>query len=161
MSSTYSIMSLLNFFAQQRKHWRSQSDDKSVENLAGGLAALDQAEVAFKATPIYNAHQQVADVQRELDEVSYQLSLARKEIKNLKSKLGSMTQQASAVVVEQQLVAAAKLHRKRAQTAHKVLRKVAATAIDLCMRPNTKLLRIVEIVSRFQATLQKESGEVE
>lgn len=156
-------MSLLNFFAQQRKRWQSQpADDQSADYLAGGKTALEQAEAAFKATPLYNVHQRLADAQHELEEVSYQLSVARKEVKNLGSKLASMTQQASAVVVEQQLVATARLHRNRMRSARRVMRRIVAVAVLEAMHSDIKLEKILELVRRFQLAIhsgEEENGE--
>lgn len=157
-------MSLLNFFAQQRKRWQSQpADDKPDDYLAGGLAAFDQAEAAFKSTPLYNAHQQAADAQRELEEMSYQLSLARKEIKSLKSKLASMTQQASEAAMTHQLTSVVKLQRKRGEIARRAMRRIVAAASDVATHPEARLRKIVEIVTRFRAAHEmgvwKEDGE--
>lgn len=157
-------MSLLNLFSQQRKLWHSQATDRTADYQAGGLAALVQAEAAFKATPIYNVHQQLTETQRELEEVSHQLSMARQNSKVLENKLAYMTQRASEVVVAQELLDNARLHRNRMRSARRVMHRIVAAAADQSMLPETRLGKIVEIVTRFQAAIhdsELERGELE
>lgn len=147
-------MGLLNFFIQQRKLWQSQAGGTSAEYLAGGLAGLDQAEAAFKVIPLYNAYQQLADTQRELEEVSYQLSVARKQIKSLTA--NTIPEQVKATLSLSLL----KYHRSRAHSARKVLRKVVEAINHPQMRPETKLRKIAEMAERFLAAHGEKDNEI-
>lgn len=133
-------MSLLTFFPTQRRLWPAQAADQSADYLAGGLAALALAEAALKATPLHNAHQQAADLQHELEEVSYQLSRARLKIQEQAQQLAAARQQTTAA--EQIPKVAARLHQRRAYSARKLLRKILVSIGEPTVRPNAKLSKI-------------------
>ena len=59
-------MSLLTFFADQRRRWFDHLTDYSTDYFAGAWAALLQAEVAFRNMPLYNGHRETHKVQLEL-----------------------------------------------------------------------------------------------
>lgn len=140
-------MSLLSFFAHQRSHWQRQAADQPAAYVAGGLAALNQAESAFKATTLHNAQQQATTTQHELKEVSYQLTRARQKISRLEASLAAMTQQAAD---------APRWHQRRAYRARKALRKIAEAANHAVMRPETKLRHIQAATAAFFAHTEDE-----
>jgi phage shock protein A len=134
------FMSLLNFFTQQRNRWRSQATDKSSDYVAGGLTALYQAELAFKATTLYNVQQRVAATQDELEEVSHQLVQARRTISRL---------EAIIAVVKQQTVEVPEGNQTR--SAREILRKVVITASYLPTSPENKLRRVLKLINESMA----------
>jgi hypothetical protein len=140
-------MSLLNFFTKQRNHWRSQAVDKPSDYVAGGLTALDQAEVAFKATTLYNIQQQTAATQDELEQVSHQLVQARRTISRLEAIVALVKQQAAEVPEENE---------GQARSARQVLRKVVITAICLPMSPENKLRRVLKLINEFGSAYKEE-----
>jgi septal ring factor EnvC (AmiA/AmiB activator) len=140
-------MSILNLFTQQRNHWRSQATDKSSDYVAGGLAALNQAEVAFKATTLYNVQQQATATQQELEEVSYELTQTRRRIAKFEADLATAIQQEAELPEE---------HQNRARCARKTLRKVVNVANYLSASPENRLRKILELVNEFITTYQLE-----
>jgi septal ring factor EnvC (AmiA/AmiB activator) len=144
-------MSILNLFTQQRNYWRSQTADKSIDYVAGGLAALDQAEVAFKATTLYNVQQQAATTQQELEEVSYELTQARRKLAKFEANLATAIQQEAELPEE---------HLNRARSARKTLRKVANVANYLSASPENRLRKILELVNGFVTVHKQEMKEI-
>ena len=144
-------MSLLTFFATQRRRWQ-QAAVPTADFQAGGLAALDQAETAFRTLPLHNAHEQNRKLQQELEEVSYELVRARAQLRQL---------QAALTKVQAAAIEAPKWHQRRAYRARKTLRKIAEAANHPLMRPDTKLRKIQEVANRFLANLDAEEPEVE
>lgn len=114
--------------------------------MAGGLTALDQAEVAFKATTLYNVQQQAAATQDELGAVSHQLVQARRTISRL---------EAIVAVVKQQAAEVPEGHQSQVSSAREVLRKVVITANYLPMRPENKLRRILRLINEFMAAYEE------
>jgi chromosome segregation ATPase len=145
-------MSLLDFFTQQRNHWRSQTADKPSDYVVGGLAALNQAEGAFKATTLYNMQQQAAATQQELEEVSYELTQARRRIAKFEANLVTMMQQETEL---------SEVHQNRARSARKTLRKVSNAANYLSTSPENALRRILELVNGFMTAYKQEVKDVE
>jgi septal ring factor EnvC (AmiA/AmiB activator) len=140
-------MSLLNFFTQQRNHWRSQAADNPSDYVAGGIAALAQAEVAFKATTLYNVQQQAAAAQDELEAVSHQLVQARRTISRL---------EAIVAVVKQQAAEVPGRHQSQTHSAREVLRKVVITANYLPISPENKLRRVLKLIDEFIGAYEEE-----
>ncbi|MGI4875376.1 MAG: hypothetical protein ACRYFX_29840 [Janthinobacterium lividum] len=140
-------MSLLSFFAQQRRQWFEQASNQPADYQAGGLAALTLAEADFRTLPLYNAQQQATDTQHEMEEVSYQLSRARQRIQHLEAKLAA---------TEKQAADAPRWHQRRAYKARQTLRKIADAANHSAMRPDTKLQRIQELAAGFLANLREQ-----
>ncbi len=140
-------MSLFSFFAHQRSLWSRQAADQPAAYVAGGLAALDQAESAFKATTLHNTQQQLVITQHELEEISYQLTRTRQKINRLEASLAAMTQQAAD---------APKWHQRRAYRARKALRKIDEAANHTVMRPENKLRHIQAVTASFFAHTEAE-----
>lgn len=138
-------MSLLDFFPNQNRRWQQQTGEPPLDFLAGGLVALDQAETAWRTSPLYNAHTEACRLRRRLDDVTYKLTQAR----------------ILAAAVQVKLTAANKLlmemQQERKQR-HKQTRNALRQVLDLVswplITPETKLEQIQELVLAALAALE-------
>ena len=80
-------MSLLSFFANQRRRWFDQLADYTPEYFAGAWAALLQAEVAFRGTPLYNGHVQALRGEEALRSTEAQLYKVRTQLAQARAQL--------------------------------------------------------------------------
>ena len=72
-------LSLFTFFADQRRRWYDATRQYPKEYVAGGWAALQQAETVFNKGPLLNAHLETLEVKKELEDVTNKYRLAREK----------------------------------------------------------------------------------
>jgi len=148
-------MSLLTFFAEQRRRWFNQTKDWPPAHVDGGISALLKAEVAFMALPMYNAHQQAWNVQRELDEVTYKYTQAR-QLYELRA-----TQLAAAVQERKEQTKAYKKLEKRTGQARRTLSRLAEVADLADFEPEVRLRYMQELLKQYFLQGQAQEAEDE
>ena len=104
-------MSLLSFFANQRRRWFDQRADYPADYFAGAWAALLRAEADFLSTPIHNAR--------------LEAQLAQSALKAKEQELVQAREQVNAALP--QLVEAKRVAKEANRTAQQVRRQVALT----------------------------------
>ena len=136
-------MSLLNFLATQRQHWQQQPAKQAPEFLVGGLVALDQAEAAFKATPLYNALYAAHQLSQELEEVSYQLSRVRHELLDVRKQLALANETLA-------------LRPKWGQRARRALEKLAQVLEQPATPPELKLTNLHNMLASYRDNAERD-----
>ncbi len=136
-------MSLLDFFADQRRQWLQQPTPQAPEYLVGGLVALDQAEAVFRATPLLNAHHQMLLLRQEMDLLRHRLS----------------NEQAQQTLLREQL-AKALIKRAKASNRYRVardfVRKLLHLVQDLTQADRAMLDVMTEILTGILSDLPPE-----
>jgi hypothetical protein len=80
-------MSILSFFAHQRRRWFDRLTDYPADYFAGAWAALLQAETAFLKTPLANGHLEAHRVRQELEAAQNDLHETRKKLEQAREQL--------------------------------------------------------------------------
>jgi hypothetical protein len=139
-------VSLLLFFANQRRRWFDQTQELPAEFIDGGWAALLQAEVAFQATPLVNAQLQLHQVQQELDELKTTHRLACKQHEQRAEQL------ATSIQCQRGNSKAYKLLENRTGRARRRLTQLAEVAAQTDFDPEVRLRYMQELLKQYFLT---------
>lgn len=148
-------MSLLTFFAEQRRYWFHQTKQWPAQYVDGGLSALLKAEVVFTRLPLYNGQFQLIKVQRELDDVTYKYAQFRKQHEQ------RITNHAAAVQQHKEQIKAYKQLEKRVGQARRTLKHIAEVAGREDFEPEVLLRYMQELMKQYFALVQAQAQEGE
>ena len=154
-------MSLLSFFANQRRHWFDQLADYPADYFAGAWAALLQAEVAFKSTPLLNAHLETQTALQRLRDADGQLHKARTQLEQARKQLGQAEPYIQTAQQGQKDANRAAQHDQRqvALTRRALVRMSAVAGRDE-FDPEVRLRYLQDMISTHLALLREENPDV-
>ncbi|GAB3583409.1 hypothetical protein [Hymenobacter daeguensis] len=138
-------LNLSTFFAEQRRRWYDTTKLYPKEYVAGGWAALLQAETVFNKGPLYNAQLETVEVKRELEDLRYKFKLAREQWEK------EASQRISAKLLLSEAHRISQDDRRRAARTRRALERIATvTALDE-YEPEVRLRYIQELVRQHLA----------
>ncbi|MDB5271534.1 MAG: hypothetical protein JWP58_4574 [Hymenobacter sp.] len=144
-------LSLTTFFAEQRRRWYDTTRSYPKEYVAGGWAALLQAETVFNKGPLYNAHLETLEAKKELDEVRYKFSRANEKWEKAE------TQRFAAQLVLKEAKRISQDDQRRAARTRRALERIAeVTDLDE-YAPEVRLRYIQELVRQHLDAERKPS----
>lgn len=133
-------LNLSTFFAEQRRRWYDTTKLYPKEYVAGGWAALLQAETVFNKGPLYNATLETWEVKKDLEEVRYKFRLAREKWEK------EETERSSAKQLLKEAHRLAQDEKRRAARTRRALERIAhVTNLDE-YDPEIRLRYIQELV---------------
>ncbi|MBF9220640.1 hypothetical protein [Hymenobacter ruricola] len=154
-------MSLLSFFADQRRRWFNQLADYSAEYFAGAWAALQQAETAFMSTPLGNAHLEAQAARLKVQDTEHRLSNAQKQIEQLRQQLASATPHILAARQgEKDANRAAQHDRRQVALTRRALLRLNDVAARDEFEPEVRLAYIQNLICSHLALLRDENPDV-
>ncbi len=147
------FLSLFSFFANQRRHWFDNTRHYPKEYVAGGWAALLQAETAFNKGPLYNAHLETLEVKKELEEVRYKFTLAREKWEKEEA------QRLSAKQLLKEAHSLSQHDKRHAARVRRVLERMAEVAGLTEYEPEVRMRYIQELIKQSLENEQAENRE--
>ena len=151
-------LDLFTFFNGQRRTWYDRTRQYPAEYVAGGWAALLQAEIVFQRGPLFNASIQTREVRVVLDETAYRLTQAHKQILQLKEEHAAAfaavraTKKGTNVQVEH--------HKHQAARTRRLLERMKDVAGLDEYEPEVRLRYLQELISTHQASLRAANPDV-
>lgn len=155
-------MSLLSFFANQRRRWFDQLAEYPADYFAGAWAALLQAEVAFRNTPLLNAHCETQKVQFELTEARGHLYQANKKVEQARKQLKAAEPYLLAAKKAQKTANRVSQHdRRQVGLTRKALMRMDAVAGRGEFEPEVRLRYLQTMINSHLALLREENPDVQ
>jgi hypothetical protein len=147
-------MSILTFFATQRRCWFNRMGSYSAEYFAGAWAALLQAETVFKRTPLYNAHLETHTLQRELTLTKLEVQKLRRQLDNTEPQriaARNMLKEANRV---------SQYDRRRAGLLRRTLERIHIVAGREEFEPEVRLRYLQQVIQTHVALERAENPDV-
>ena len=138
-------MSMFDFFQRQRQLWLNQPTEQSPEYVAGGVAALDQAETAFLVEPQHSPTQADHQLQRKLDTALLKLQRQNTELQKQRSATHRLQKKVTELTREQEK------RPKWGSRARRHLRQLNALANDPQQSAEARLEALTHLIGDFFA----------
>ena len=147
-------MSILTFFAHQRRRWFDKRDDYSAEYFAGAWTALLQAEALFMHLPLHNAHLEAQTLRGELNAAKLELQKLRKQVENTEP------QRIAARFVLKEASRVSQYDRRRAGLLRRTLERMHKVAGRAEYEPEVRLRYMQQVIETHLAMEREENPDV-
>lgn len=147
-------MSILTFFAQQRRRWFNNRDNYSAEYFAGAWTALLQAEALFMHLPLHNAHLEAQTLLRELNAAKLELQKLRQQVENTEP------QRIAARFVLKEASRVSQYDRRQAALTRRALERLQDVAGREEFEPEVRLRYLQQVIQTHLALQRQENPDV-
>ena len=147
-------MSILTFFADQRRRWFDRLGDYTPQYFAGAWAALLQAETAFRHMPLYNSHLETQKLQRELNLTKLELLKLRKEVASTEP------QRIAARLLLKEANRVSQYDRRHAALTRRALERMQDVAHREEFEPEVRLRYLQQVIETHLALQRQENPDV-
>lgn len=147
-------MSILTFFATQRRRWFDHIGDYSADYFAGAWTALLQAETLFMRTTLHNSHLEAQTLQRELNAAKLEILKLRKQLENTEP------QQIAARYALKETKRISHYDRRHAALTRRALERMQVVADNEEFEPEVRLRYLQQVIQTHLALQRQENPDV-